>query len=189
MKKGKKKYWIFYIMKDCESMDVEKYGIYAFTDNSELAYQFINTRNMNLFYVKTIKLDNKEWNELLKHNLHAELSMLEGTTKNKNYKVVPFCVPVTKREKMFCNNDETIYIHEYLYRFLWESIIPYKDKYINALDTLLYSDLSELLKSNGDMDVYQRANERLIPDHFNILMRHVKDLFIESEFLEERSDL
>lgn len=184
MKDNEFKYWIFYLVNSRCIFDISNYDIYAFTDNKEIAENFIKTRNMNKFYLKKMKLNREERNNLIKNNLNSELSFMEGTTRTRKYKVTSFKIAVTKHEKLFCNNDETIYIHEYLYRFVWGEPSILKDKYINALSTLGFIQMHEMIV-DGDMDSWSDTVSRMHPDHFNMILSHVKDLFIENTIEEE----
>lgn len=180
LKEEKIKYWIFYSIFNGDLYGINKYEIYAFTDNIELAEEFVNTRNMQLFYMKTIKMTIKERNEMFKDgNMNRELELYEGYTKNKKYELIKFTIPITRSEKIFLYNHSSLLLHEKLYEYLWKNFSFIKSKYKKALKILLFTDLSTLI-TEGYNDIFKKAEDRLKPDEFNILMWLYKDTFIES---------
>jgi hypothetical protein len=179
IKQKKTKFWLFYLIDIDEAMYTEEYDLYAFTDNEELAKGFIDTRNMDKFFVKEVKMTLEERNSLLREYLNSELVELKGTTKGSHYKIHSFTIPVTSREKMYCMNDETIYIHEYLYQYVWGDPEVFKNKYQKALMTIGFVGLHELIIENGDDDVWSETAGKMLPDTFNMLMHHSKKLFID----------
>ncbi len=150
----KSKYWIFYSIFNGDLYGVRQYEIYAFTDNINLAEEFVNTRNMNM-----------------------ELELFEGLTKNSNYKISKFNIPITRREKLFLQNNSIILCHEKLYEFLWKDFTILSSPYKKAFKTLLAEDLSKMIY-NGSIDDSIEAENRIQPDEFNILMWLFKDVFI-----------
>ena len=64
-----------------ESDIIGRYSLYAFTDDSDIANEFILTRDMNKFYHKVVNMDKEEYNIFSGKNIEYLLSFNEYNTK------------------------------------------------------------------------------------------------------------
>lgn len=177
MKKDKKKFWFFYIIDKqiADEHQVFVNDIYAYTDDPELAENFISTRNMSIFYMKTKKLTDSDMKELFRHYMIFELELFEGTTRNKKYHVKKFSIALTRRERQIVQAKSSVILHENVYHFVWNNIAPFKNKYIKALKTILYLDLRKYI-SDGDSG----TEGYLYSNDLTIILENYRDLFIKS---------
>lgn len=180
MKEKKYKMWIFYLINKDEVYGTSEYDIYAFTDKIEFVESFIQTRNMNKFFTKKIKMNQSEYNDLIKNYMNSELDMFEGTTKIKSSNdVKTFSLVLTRREKMTVTNMSSLCLNEYIYREVWVDPNIFKKKYISALSILQYTGLHQYLSSSGDDDIWEDTVKNLFSNDLNILLKDFRCLFIE----------
>ena len=73
---GKSNYtvWIFYLISDESVYGTEPNDIYAYTTDMELASQFTSQRNMDKFYMRKIKMNNEQLNQLYKDYMDEDHS-------------------------------------------------------------------------------------------------------------------
>ena len=172
----KKKFWIFYLVYDKAIWDVEPYGIYAYTNKKEYAKKFENTRNMNRFCMKELKLDREEINALYKNFTNNQLEIMKGKTKlNDTKEIREFETVVTMREQIACKHHATLYINEYACRYAWDTPYIFKSKYIRALNTIGYSYYYNYIRGTEEMLVPIYKN--IEPDMLSILLDLYKELF------------
>lgn len=166
---NKMKFWFFYTKED-PTQENSPYELYAFTNDSSIAKEFIKSRCMDKFYAKTKKLDRQNYNELIRHHMTAELSMFKGKCRmSKSVKPLDFELPITKREKTKIIQNQSIYLHEYLYRYVWDDIGILKDKYLEALATLGYPMLQTFIYY-GDNPISRSVEDSMLANDMNILL-------------------
>lgn len=177
----KNKFWIFYIINKSIAENNGEFvnDVYAFTNDIELAENFINTRNMEIFYAKYVKLNKSEYNDLIRHYMTCELEWFKGTTKNKKYKIKPIKVALTRKEKMRIQSMASLTLHEEIYKYVWKNIFPFKFEYIKALKVLLYLDLQRYITDGEELESHSIYSNDLA-----IIIGNIRELFIDSEELE-----
>ena len=182
MKDKKRKYWLFYIInKDvADRNNAFVNDIYAFTDSIDIAENFINTRNMSVFYTKTEKLSASDVKELIRHYMTCELEIFSGTTRTNKYKLNGFKIALTRRERQFVQTKASLTLHEEIYQYVWKNVNPFKQKYLEALKILLYKDLQKYITDGDD-----ETEGYLYSNDLTIIIENGRDLFIEDDEIYE----
>ena len=180
MGKGNYTVWIFYLISDESVYGTEPNDIYAYTTDMELAGQFASERNMDKFYMRKVKMDNKELNQLYKDYMESDLVSLTSTTRKGNkMKACECSIIVTKREGIACTNMASLYTNENLYSNLLVLPTIFKRKYQKALLGVRYSPLYEYLK--GLNIIHDDVRSNMYPDMINILLEEFGELFDRKE--------
>lgn len=176
---NKMKFWFFYTKNNSD--DDSQYELYAFTNDHKLAKAFMKSRCMDKFYMKTSKLDRHDYNELIRYHMLAELSLFEGNCRLKgSVKPEPFQLPLTKRECMRVRNGQTLYLHEYLFRYVWDNIGVLKDEYLEALAILGYPKLQTFIHY-GDNPISRSIEDSLISNDMNIILEEFGWSFVSDK--------
>ena len=184
MKKHKKECWVFYLISNEPVCDVLPNQVYAITDNVEYANSFIKTRNMDMFYPRSLKMNIHDFNRFLEKNISSMLKEVHGYTRvKKKYKPEAFSIVLTVREESRSQNLLSLYMNEFIYRNVWNDPTLLKTKYQKALNTLLYNGLHNFLE-NGEDELWEDTISRMCPKLLNIILHDYKDLFI----YEKRGD-
>lgn len=169
---NKTKFWLFYTKYDAHGSN-EDYELYAFTDNNEMAKSFKETRCMAKFYMKTVKLDRMNYNELIRHHMMCELEFYEGNCKlESSNKIKKYIMAITKREKQRLLTDITLVLHENLYYYVWDNISILNDEYLNALALLGYPGLQTFIYY-GENPVKQSIEDSLVCNDINLLLGQI----------------
>lgn len=172
------KFYIFYLNTEDEVYGVQPSEIYAYTNKKKYAKEFINSRISSNFRMKIVKLDRDEMNTLYNEHMLKILEPVDMLTRysdsvdRKTVRII-----VTRQEHMTCDNQASLYLHEYLYRDVFTSPIIFKKKYIKALTKILYSGLHYFV--HGIDDIYMKTAERVSPNIVNILLDNFGELFKE----------
>lgn len=179
---GKSNYtvWIFYLISDESVYGTEPNDIYAYTTDMELASQFTSQRNMDKFYMRKIKINNEQLNQLYKDYMDEDLRELRSTTRKGNKMKACECnIIVTKREAVACMNMASLYTNENLYSTLLVVPTIFKRKYQRALLGVRYSPLYEYLR--GVNIIHDDVRNNMYPDMINILLEEFGELFDRKE--------
>lgn len=179
----KKKYWVFYLLED--TSDGNAYDVYAFTDNIEYAKSFMSTRNMEIFYIKTIKLDRDEYNELIRNYMNCELDEYIGMCIDKKYKLHNFRVILTRKEKIYTQSLSSLCVNEQIYQYVWLDMSICKRKYRKALHAIYYLPLCDFIVNGDDNPMYNHDNTPLCANDFNIIMESYGSLFHKNYSIDE----
>lgn len=164
---NKQKFWLFYTRGD---INPSEYQLYAFTDDKSLAKKFIESRCMDRFYQKVVKMDRMNYSELIRSHMTCELELYEGLCiLDSSSTCHKFSLPLTKYEKRRILTDESIILHEKLYSHVWADISILKDEYIEALWVLGYPALQTYIKF-GDNPIHKSVEDALIPNDMNFLL-------------------
>ena len=170
MASNKHKYWLFYLVdKDAEFDD-----LYAFTDNPELAENFIETRSCKKFYLRIEKFDTSEINQFLRTRLPLELSMFSGNMRIRSNDVKNFSVAMTDREISDIRMHFSSFLYEKLLSIELNDTRCLKKKYIKALQNLLFPPAFETIEDAED--AVQRVVSTEI-DNFKYIYDAYGDLF------------
>lgn len=177
---NKEKFWFFYTKENPDD-DNSPYMLYAFTDNADLAKQFMKSRCMEKFYLKTGKLDRANYNELINHHLQSELHLYEGYCRlDSSMKANKFELPLTLREELRVMQNKSIYLHEKLFRYVWDKIGILKDKYLEALVVLGYPMLQTYV-FYGENPISRTVEDALLGNDMNILLEEFGWSFVPDE--------
>lgn len=169
---NKKKFWFFYTKYDLYGEN-EDYELFAFTDDTEIVKSFKETRCMDKFYMKTVKLDRMNYNELIRHHMMNELLFWEGNCRiDSTNKVEKYKIAITKREEQRLLTDISLLLHEKLYHHVWDHIEILDDKYIDALALLGYPGLQTFVKF-GKNPISQSIEDSLICNDINLLIDQI----------------
>ena len=164
---NKKKFWFFYVKEANEESNA--YELYAFTDSKNIAEEFMRTRCMSKFYKKIVKVDRLNYNHLIKNHMMCELEYHEGVCRTNSNKFCTYKLPVTKYENRRIMADESIFLHETLYTYVWYDINFLKKKYIEALWTLGYTMLNSYVKYGQNL-IHDKIEDNMIPNDMNFLL-------------------
>lgn len=174
---NKRPVWIFYLISDESVYGTDPHDIYAYTTDIKLASQFTLQRNMNMFYMKEVKLNNKELNQLYRDYMDSNLTEIISTTRKGNKMKASEChVAMTQREGICCTNMASLYTNESLYSNLGVSPMIFKHKYRKALFAIRYSPLYEYYL-NGTGIIHDDVTSNMYPDMVNILLEEFGELF------------
>ena len=176
MKKDSYKVWVFYLISDESVYGTEPNDIYAYTTDMELAGQFVSQRNMDKFYMRKIKMNKSQLNQLYKDYMDCDLMELTSTTRKGNkMKACECSVVVTRREGIACSNMASLYTNENLYSSVLVNPVIFKRKYKKALLGIRYSPLYEYLR--GINVVHDDVKNKIYPDMLNIILEEFGELF------------
>ena len=180
MAKCKYTVWIFYLISDENVYGTEPNEIYAYTTDIEFASQFASQRNMDKFYMRKVKMNDEQINQLYKDYMDEDLREMISTTRNGNKMKACECkIIVTKREAVACMNMASLYTNENLYSNLIVVPTIFKHKYQRALFGIRYSPLYEYLR--GLNIIHDDVRSNMYPDMINILLEEFGELFDRKE--------
>lgn len=174
----KHRVWIFYLIADHDVYGTYPNEIYAYTTDLELAAMFSKQRDMNKFYMKKVKMDTGELNNLYKDYMDSSLVQLNSTTrKGEKMKAKSLDIALTRRESIACTNAASLYTNERLYETIVINPMVFKKDYLKALMTIRYLPLYELFK--GIDIIHTNVHKHMHPDMLNIVLDNFGELFDE----------
>lgn len=141
-------YWIFYIKKDAihdrfmrdNICGKDGLPIYAYTDNKTMAKKFMEERNMDKFYMKKVKIINKEINKLNNDYPHQLLSSKYLITSDENRNDCKIAFSITDEEFRFVTHYGYQILSSGMSEIAKYSPKLFNKRYWNALDTLMYTN-------------------------------------------------
>ena len=170
----KNKIFIFYLLLEGGIGVTFNKDVYAFTNNIEIANNFINTRNMDVFVCRIHKITNSEYNDFLKNYMKEELAMYESNTKNRG-SVQTINIALTRRERTMIRNEISNILYGKILEYMsWNTEII-KKKYRDCLDKILYFGNSGF-EFEDDVASSERET-RIIPNDLNYIIDRYGILF------------
>lgn len=138
------KVWRFYKKPESKDTANQSYDLYALTNNKEYAKYFLNTRDMNKFFVRCTKEDRETYVKIANDNRDCVLDEFELVTRNVNVNGIinhtRLLMCITFYEYQCINGDE-FQCEITGYREWWDGVPNYKNykkKIKNALRVLEY---------------------------------------------------
>lgn len=153
-------YWIYYMKEN------DKYKIYAYTDQKELSTLFEEFRDMSKFYIKKIKLNREDVNNLAE--LYQPLYLMEKElTYRKFNKVGKIKMAITMMENLTLQNHISKIHIDLLLGNVSFNIDPnlLKPKIRDALTVLGYTELYNYIYEESDKPEY-------IIDELNVFIEY-----------------
>lgn len=135
------------------------YYQYAFTDNKEYSDIFEKLHDKKMFVKKIRKMTKKEYGDFRKNNLGAELK-LRAIYGYENDSMV-----ITKNELYEVEETCNMFMNEILMEASLDEYSMYKDKYIKALDYLMYCTNNRVNGEECDYYSYQ-ASYGITPESY-----------------------
>ena len=131
--------WIEFINDILDNEDIDL-GIYAYTDNNEIAKMFQSTRNMKRFIHTKQKLSRQEVHDLAEYHPRGYLEKKKLSTILKKGKGEIELV-LTKRESAYCFNEMEWKRSTMLYKTFLPPLKIFREDIINDLIKLGYLDI------------------------------------------------
>lgn len=171
------KVWIFYLVGDEDVYGTSPNEIYAYTTDITTAAQFIDERDMSLFYMKNLKVSRDELNDLYRHHTSSLLQIIERETRDPEnpVKTVDFKIALTNREVLACDSQLSVWVNEELCSKALVPPLLFKDKYVKYLVRLMYISNFEYIH-NREI-IHRSSNTKVIGDYYSIIMENFGDLF------------
>lgn len=172
------KVYVFYLTTDDEVYGIQPMEIYAYTTSKKDAMRFKKSRSPDKLCMKKLILDSTQVNELYKEHMLQQIESVEAYTRySDSIKKHCFKIMLTKEERMVCDREASVYLHEYIYRNVWTTPYVFKNKYIKALTRLLYSGFHYFIC--GRDDIAMKTAEKVVPNTMSILLDNFGELFDE----------
>lgn len=178
--KNKKTFYIFILREkeDDDSFNIDgiyPHEIYAYTDNAEYAYAFLETRNMDMFNYRVKKLNKKDIKKITDEYMLQNIVESNINMKSDKYKNIPIKVHITEQEQNMLNVQSTLITHENIFQYTWTDDTLFKNKYRQALTRLMYIGNRRFLSGGGI--AYEIAQHKMRPNFMNILLDLYGELF------------
>ena len=137
-------YYIFYINKKYRNEittppDEPKDGIYAYSDDEEIADLFMSIRDMNKFTMKKKKLTTSEINQLSNNHMHGYLQEVSIKTQMDG-KLSDYNIALTMLEMIMIGQEGTT-MSTNIFQYMRIPPFIFSDKYLKSLTTFKYSNM------------------------------------------------
>jgi hypothetical protein len=180
-KKNKRNFYLFFLKEnEDDSFHIDGIypnDIYAYTDNPTLAYQFISTRNMDIFNYDIKKLNKHDINNLCRENQLQNLISVNLMTKNFKYKIKNVSIVITEQERNNISIQNEFIMHEEIFRYTWTNENIFNNLYKQMLTKLMYVGMRNFLSTGGEGLKYILSNYRMKSDMLAILYDMYGGLF------------
>lgn len=149
--------------------------LFAFTNNKELFEEFVDQRNMDMFYVKKRDIDKKFYEKFLSRNKPQELSYQDLYTRNQFDPTKKTKIKVLSTwkeiESIILRSDM---IFKEMTKYIQPSIYTFNDSFLDSLTSLGYMEVCRFISytfpdsTSGLFDGlrldYDDKNEYYTPD-------------------------
>ena len=178
------KIWRFYKLPEDKNAK-QSYDLYAITNRKEFAKAFMETRDMNKFYLRCTKEDRETYTEYANKNLDHILDYRALVTKDKLkngfYGKKSITVLCTNFEYQIATNEDSVpgcFLDEMYWTYEAPKPTIFNEKIIEALNTLEYNRTFKIynsVKLSPEEDDYSAPDYWI--DEFMVFITTFKDIF------------